>query len=156
MRNIIWIPGLFSGFVAIGRYRKWLTDINVLFILILQTAALVRRALAEVCTVPVLYLYLCLQPLTLGQVGLLVDHLLSSNKIFRIQCTAVRLPMFVQPFLETISTFALLSVARSSSARLLYIMLLLQADTRATPCSERAAGRSASSQPVCAGQVNRR
>ena len=39
-----WIQGLFSGFV-IGRYGKWLTDI-----LIRQMAALVRRALAEVCT----------------------------------------------------------------------------------------------------------
>jgi len=37
-----------------GRYGKWLTDINLLVILIGQIAALVRRALAEVCTVPVL------------------------------------------------------------------------------------------------------
>jgi len=44
----IWIQGLFSGFVSIevvnGRS----------FILIRQMAALVRQALAEVCTVPVL------------------------------------------------------------------------------------------------------
>ena len=36
--------------------RKWLTDINLLqlVILIRQMAALVRRALAEVCSVPML------------------------------------------------------------------------------------------------------
>jgi len=38
----------------IGRYGKSLTDINLLLILIRQMAALVRRALTEVCTVPVL------------------------------------------------------------------------------------------------------
>jgi len=48
------IQGLFSGFVTIGRYGKWLTHINLLFILIRQMAALVRRALAEVCTVRML------------------------------------------------------------------------------------------------------
>jgi len=31
------------------------------------------------------YLYLYLQPMTLGQEGLLTDHLLPSNKIFWIQ-----------------------------------------------------------------------
>jgi len=36
------------------RHGKWLTDINLLLILIRQIAALVRRALAEVCTVSVL------------------------------------------------------------------------------------------------------
>jgi len=41
--------GLLSEFVTIGRYGKRLT-----LILIRQMAALVRRALAEVCTVPVL------------------------------------------------------------------------------------------------------
>ena len=46
--------GLFSGFVTIGRYGKWLTDINLLLILIRQMAALVKRALAEIRTVPVL------------------------------------------------------------------------------------------------------
>jgi len=35
------------------------------------------------------------------------------------------------------------------------ITYMLQADTCATSCSQRAAGRSASSQPVWAGQVNR-
>ena len=45
---------LFSGFVTIGRYGKWLTDINLLLILIRQMAALVKRALAEIRTVPVL------------------------------------------------------------------------------------------------------
>jgi len=44
--------GLISGFVTIGRYGKWLTDDS--FILFRQMAALVRRALAEACTVPVL------------------------------------------------------------------------------------------------------
>jgi len=34
-----------SGFVTIGRYGKWLTDINLLLILIRQMAALVRCAL---------------------------------------------------------------------------------------------------------------
>jgi len=50
----VWIQGLFSRFVTIGRYGKWLTGINLLLMLIRQMAALVRRALAEVCTVPVL------------------------------------------------------------------------------------------------------
>jgi len=27
---IVWTQGLFSGFVTIGRYRKWLTVINLL------------------------------------------------------------------------------------------------------------------------------
>jgi len=40
-RITVWIHGLFSGFVTIGRYG---TDI----------ATLVRPALAEVCTVPLL------------------------------------------------------------------------------------------------------
>jgi len=48
----VWIQGLFSGFVTIGRYGKWLTDINLLLILIRQMTALVRHALAEVCTFP--------------------------------------------------------------------------------------------------------
>jgi len=43
IRIIVWIQGLFSGFVAIGRYGKWLTDINLLLILIRQMAALVRH-----------------------------------------------------------------------------------------------------------------
>jgi len=42
------------GFVTTWRYGKWLTDINLLQILIRQMAALVRCALAEVCTVPLL------------------------------------------------------------------------------------------------------
>jgi len=50
----IWMQGLFSGFITIGRYGKWLTYINLLLVLIRQMAALVRRALAEVCTVSVL------------------------------------------------------------------------------------------------------
>jgi len=50
----VWIDGLFSGFVTIGRYGKWLTDINLLVMIIQQMAALVRRALAVVCTVPLL------------------------------------------------------------------------------------------------------
>jgi len=52
--------GLFSGFVIIGRYGKWLTCISLLLLLICQITALVRHALAEVCTVPLLlvhYLY---------------------------------------------------------------------------------------------------
>jgi len=52
---------LFSGFVTIGRYGKWLlTDIYLLLILIRQMAALVRGALAEVCTVPVLLVIIIL------------------------------------------------------------------------------------------------
>jgi len=54
IRITAWIQGFFSGFVPIGRYGKWLTDINLLVILIRHMATLVRRALAEVCTVPVL------------------------------------------------------------------------------------------------------
>ena len=46
--------GIISGFITIGRYGKWLTDINLLLMLIRQMAALVRRALAEVRIVPVL------------------------------------------------------------------------------------------------------
>jgi len=53
-------PSGFSRFVTIGRYAQWLTDINLLLILIHQTAALVRRALAEVCTVPVLLVMVAL------------------------------------------------------------------------------------------------
>jgi len=49
----VWIQGLFFGFVTIGRYGKWLPDINLLLTLIRQMAALVRRSLADVCTVPV-------------------------------------------------------------------------------------------------------
>jgi len=52
--------GIVSGFVTIGRYGKWLTDINVLFILIRQMAALVRHALADICTVPVLLVHFCI------------------------------------------------------------------------------------------------
>jgi len=47
--------GIVFRILTIGRYGKWLTDINLLLILIHQMAALVRRALAEVCTVPVLF-----------------------------------------------------------------------------------------------------
>jgi len=43
---------ILSGFVTIGIYGKWLTMIR-------QLAALVRRALAEVCTVPVLLVIHC-------------------------------------------------------------------------------------------------
>jgi len=50
----VWIQGLFSRFVTSGKYGKLLTDINLLLILIRQMAALVRRALADVCTLPVL------------------------------------------------------------------------------------------------------
>jgi len=34
--------GIVSGFVTIGRYRKWSTDKNLLLILIRQMAAMVR------------------------------------------------------------------------------------------------------------------
>ena len=54
IRIAVWIHGLFSGFITVGRYGKWLTCINLLLILIRQMAALVRCALAEVCIVPVL------------------------------------------------------------------------------------------------------
>jgi len=37
----VWIEGLFSGFVTIRRYGKWLTELNLLLILIRQMAALV-------------------------------------------------------------------------------------------------------------------
>jgi len=50
----VWIEGLFTGFVTIGRYRKWLTGVNLLLILICQMAVLASCAFLEVCTVPVL------------------------------------------------------------------------------------------------------
>jgi len=50
----VWIQGLFSGFITIGRYGKWLTVISLLLILIRPMVALVRHALVEVCTIPVL------------------------------------------------------------------------------------------------------
>ena len=65
IRITIWKQGLFSGFVTIGRYRyeQLLTDINLLLIQSFihtdspdgetDIATLVRRALTEVCTVPV-------------------------------------------------------------------------------------------------------
>jgi len=52
------IQALFPGYVATGRYGKRLTDINLLLILIRQMAALARRVLTEVCTVPLLRLVL--------------------------------------------------------------------------------------------------
>jgi len=55
----IWIQGSFSGVVTTGRYGKWSTDINRLLILIRQTAAVVRRVLAEVCTVSMLLVHGC-------------------------------------------------------------------------------------------------
>jgi len=68
---------LFSGFVTIGRYGKWLTDVKLLFILIRQMVALVRHTLAKVCTVPVLLgfvsvnvLYLVYELITSGQSNL--------------------------------------------------------------------------------------
>ena len=60
------------------------------------------RKLQVVGVVLNLYLYLGLQPLTLGQKGLLADHLLTTNKILRIQRKTVLLPMLVQSFLESI------------------------------------------------------
>ena len=60
IRIIVSMQGLFSGFVTIGRHGKWLTDINLLLILIGRMAAQVRPALAEVCTVPVLLVRLSL------------------------------------------------------------------------------------------------
>jgi len=55
VRITVWIQGLFAGFLTIGRYEKLLTDTNLLFILIRRMAALVRRALAEIGIVPVLF-----------------------------------------------------------------------------------------------------
>ena len=48
------------GFVTIGRYGKWLTGINLLLMLIRQMAALLKRALADVCTVQVLPVVICI------------------------------------------------------------------------------------------------
>ena len=55
----IWIQGLFSGFVTIGRYGKWyqptaLRDAALACIAIATMTSLRHRALAEVYTVPVL------------------------------------------------------------------------------------------------------
>jgi len=58
IRITVWIQGLFSGFVTNGRHGKSLRDINLLLMLIHQMVALVRRALVEVCTVPVLLVYI--------------------------------------------------------------------------------------------------
>ena len=49
--------GIVSGFDIIGKHGKWLRDVNLLLILIRQMAALVRRALAEECTVPVVLVH---------------------------------------------------------------------------------------------------
>ena len=56
IRITVWIQGLFTEFVTIGRYGRWLTNINLLLTLIRQMV-LVTRALAEVCTAPVLLVY---------------------------------------------------------------------------------------------------
>ena len=57
----VWIQVLFSGFVTTAwEYEMWLTDINLLLILIRQMAAVVRRAFAEVCTVAVLLVDHCI------------------------------------------------------------------------------------------------
>jgi len=77
IRITVGIQGLFSGFVTIGRYDKWLTDKSAAAsshssILIRQMAGqtdivtLVRRALAKVCTVTVLLVYLW-SPYVIGQ-----------------------------------------------------------------------------------------
>jgi len=67
---------LFSGFVTIGRYGKCLMDINLLLALICQMAALVKRALAEVSTVPVLLVtaYFCIIYLTGGNSWPITDN----------------------------------------------------------------------------------
>ena len=59
--KFLWRSGSPSGYrdcfpdwSLLGHTRKRLTDINLLLILIRQMAALVRRALAEVCTAPML------------------------------------------------------------------------------------------------------
>jgi len=65
VRIAVWIQGLFSGFVTNGRYGKWLTDINLLLHPVIHTDSpgrcmrqrLLRRALAEVCSVPVLLVF---------------------------------------------------------------------------------------------------
>ena len=91
IRITVWIQGLFSGFVTIGRYGKWLLDINLLLILICQTAALIRRALAEVCAVPVLLVFRNGAALTnkavvsrFGKVALLIKKSQKTNR-FRKQ-----------------------------------------------------------------------
>ena len=45
IRVTVWTQGLFFGFVIIRRYGKWLTDTNLLLILIRQMAALVKTYL---------------------------------------------------------------------------------------------------------------
>jgi len=69
IRITVWIQGLFSGFVAIGRYRKLyqptaLRDAAVrrhsnydVITSPATTDSHDRRALAEVCAVPVLLVY---------------------------------------------------------------------------------------------------
>jgi len=41
IRITVWIQGLFSWFLTIGRYGQWLTDMNMLLALIRQMAILV-------------------------------------------------------------------------------------------------------------------
>jgi len=50
IRITVWIQGLFSGFITIGIEKGKV---------IRQMAAVVRRALVEVCTAPVLLLSIC-------------------------------------------------------------------------------------------------
>ena len=59
-------------------YGKWLTDINLLLILIRWMAALVKRALAEVCTVPVL-LVIIIRPINVIVI-IITYHCIGSGK----------------------------------------------------------------------------
>jgi len=72
IRITVWIQGLLSEFVTIGRYGKWLT-----LILIRQMAALVRRALAEVRAVPVLLVLTDI----IAHLILLLYHLLVNKRL---------------------------------------------------------------------------
>jgi len=91
IRITVWIQGLFSGFVTTGRYGTWLTDTNLLLILICQMAALAIRALEEVYTAPVLLVFRNGAALTnkavvsrFGKVALLVKKSQQTNR-FRKQ-----------------------------------------------------------------------
>ena len=80
---------LFPEFVTTGRYGKWLTDINLLLHPVIRSywfadggtdiTTLLRSALAEVCTVPVL-------PVYYSVFKIIHVRLLCANKYFLLTC----------------------------------------------------------------------
>jgi len=81
IRITVWIHGLFSGFITIGRYGKWyqptalhdaavqaIAGIDIVTMRSIRHRTMTdnhdRRALAEVCTVPTLLVYCVLSILS--------------------------------------------------------------------------------------------